>query len=61
MVVNNKETLKFLKTNIQFTSQVIQIKPCGHHKRFFNKKQFFFGGCEFNEIKFTNIKHTLLD
>jgi spore cortex formation protein SpoVR/YcgB (stage V sporulation) len=42
MVINNKETLKFLKRNLQFTSQVLQIKPCGHHGRFLNKKQFFF-------------------
>ncbi len=39
MVVINKETLKLLKKNLQFTSQVIQIKPCGHHGRFFSKKQ----------------------
>jgi hypothetical protein len=24
---------------LQFTSQIIQIKPCGHHGRFFNKKK----------------------
>jgi len=35
LVVNNKESLKLLKKNLQFTSQVIQIKPCGHHGRFF--------------------------
>jgi hypothetical protein len=39
MVVNNKEIFMLLKTNLQFTSQVIQIKPYGHHGRFFNKKK----------------------
>ncbi len=39
MVVNNKEILKLLKTNLQFTSQVTQIKPCGYHRMFFSKKQ----------------------
>jgi hypothetical protein len=39
LVVDNKEALKLLKKNLQFTSQVIQIKPCGHHGKFFNKKQ----------------------
>jgi hypothetical protein len=33
------KSLKIPKQNLQFTSQVIQIKPCGHHGRFFNKKQ----------------------
>jgi hypothetical protein len=57
MVINNKETLKFLKRNLQFTSQVLQIKPCGHHGRFLNKKQFFFGRCHFNEynLQISNI------
>jgi len=27
LVVNNKKTLKLLKKKLQFTSQVIQIKP----------------------------------
>jgi hypothetical protein len=35
----DKETLKLLKKTLQFTSQVIQIKPCGHHGKLFNKKQ----------------------
>jgi len=39
LVVNSKEILKFLKQKLQFIPQVIQIKPCGHHGRFFNKKQ----------------------
>jgi hypothetical protein len=30
---------KALEENLQFTSQIIQIKSCGHHGRFFNKKQ----------------------
>jgi hypothetical protein len=34
-----RKYFKLLKKNLQFTSQVIQIKPCGHHGRFFNKKQ----------------------
>jgi hypothetical protein len=35
-MVVNKETLELLKTNLQFASQVIQIKPCGHNGGFFN-------------------------
>jgi hypothetical protein len=60
LVVNNNGALKLLKKNLQFTSQVIQIKPCGHHGRFFNIKKEF-GGCQSNEIQFINIKHTWLD